>query len=158
MCVSQGQAQADLVAFFQARGIAQDRILTQPFTTLAQYFAAYSLVDVALDTLPYSGGTTTCDGFWMGVPVVTLPGATSASRSSASLLTNVGLGQFVAADADDYIAIAVEAGRNLQELALLRQHLRDQMAASPLMDGKRMAHDLEAGFRTMWRDYVLRQP
>ena len=158
MCVSQGKTQAELAAFFQARGIAQDRILTKPFTTLDQYFAAYNLVDMALDTLPYSGGTTTCDGFWMGVPVVTLPGATSASRSSASLLTNVGLGRFVAFDADDYIAIAVAAGRHLPELSLLRQNLRVQMAASPLMDGKRLAQDLEAGFRTMWRDYLLKQP
>lgn len=154
MGVAPGQTQAQLAAFFAALGIGPERVSTRPFTVLEDYFAAYNQVDIALDTFPYSGGTTTCDGFWMGVPVITMPGRTSASRSSTSLLANLGFSQFIARDAEHYAAIAAAAARDIAGLAVLRENLRQQMQNSPLMDGPRMAQDLQDGYRSMWRDYL----
>jgi protein O-GlcNAc transferase len=87
----------------------------------------------------------------MGVPAVTLVGNTPASRVGLSQLSSVGLPEFVATSEDDYVRIAVEAARDLERLARLRAGLRPQLEASPLMDGRRFAANMEAAYRTMWR-------
>jgi predicted O-linked N-acetylglucosamine transferase (SPINDLY family) len=98
----------------------------------------------------YSGGTTTCDTLWMGTPVITLTGPRSPSRSAASILSVLGLRDWIATSPEDYVARAVDlAGK----AALARQGLRERMRASPLMDEARFARDMEALYRQMWRTW-----
>jgi predicted O-linked N-acetylglucosamine transferase (SPINDLY family) len=107
-----------------------------------ELLAEYNRIDLALDPFPYSGGLTTCEALWMGVPVVTCPGETFASRHSLSHLSNVGLTETIAHDLDEYVEVAVSLANDLPRLALLRAGLRQRMAASPLCDGKRFATNL----------------
>ncbi len=127
---------------FAAHGVEPERLELLPWTSYAEYLATYQQVDVALDTFPFSGSTTTCEALWMGVPVITCPGETFASRHSLSHLSNVGLGETIARDLDDYVALAVAMAGDLPRLAALRASLRNRMAASPLCDGQRFAANL----------------
>jgi len=127
---------------FVRRGIDGSRILVEGSTPHREFLASYGRVDLALDTLPYSGGLTTCESLWMGVPVVTCPGATFASRHATSHLTNAGLGQFVAADLPGYIDLAAAWANRLPELAALRAAMRERVRGSPLCDAPRFAADL----------------
>jgi predicted O-linked N-acetylglucosamine transferase (SPINDLY family) len=113
----------------------------------------YNASDIGLDTFPYSGGLTTCEALWMGVPVVTYPGTRFESRHSFSHLSNAGLTETTARDLDDYVRIAVELAHDLPRLADIRLNLRPRMAASPLCDAGQFVRDLEAGFRFMWRSW-----
>jgi predicted O-linked N-acetylglucosamine transferase (SPINDLY family) len=117
--------------------------------------AAYNEIDVALDPFPYSGGVTTCEALWMGVPVVTCPGETFASRHSLSHLSNVGLTETVAGDPREYVERAVRLAENLPNLAALRAGLRDRMARSPLCDGARFTGHLSTLLRDVWRQRCL---
>ena len=119
----------------------------------ADLLAAYNTIDLALDPFPYSGGLTTCEALWMGVPVVTCPGETFASRHSLSHLSNVGLTETVAADAREYVELAVRLAGDLPHLAALRAGLRDRMARSPLCDGERFAGHLSRQLRDVWRQW-----
>jgi predicted O-linked N-acetylglucosamine transferase (SPINDLY family) len=95
-----------------------------------------------LDPFPFSGCTTTCEALWMGVPVITVPLETFASRHSLSHLYNVGCTETVARGANDYVELAASLADNLPRLATLREGLRPQMALSPLCDGPRFARNL----------------
>ena len=105
----------------------------------------YNDVDVGLDTYPYSGGLTTCEALWMGVPVVTVPGETFASRHSLSHLSTVGLPELVACDQDDYVRLVSELALNADRLEELRSGLRKKMANSPICDSKKFGK----GFSTI---------
>jgi len=117
---------------------------------LADYFRWYDAVDIALDTTPYSGGTTTCDTLWMGVPVIALAGSRSMSRSAASILSTVGLAQWIASTPEGYVSLAIEMSRDRETIASLRRTLRSRMRESPMMDEVRFARDIEAAYRRMW--------
>lgn len=109
---------------------------------LADYLAAFARVDIALDPSPYSGGMTTLDGLWMGVPVLTQPGAAPISRQGLSFLQTLGLADgWVASDADDFVRLAALRLQDRAALARLRAGLRERMAASPLCDAGRFAAD-----------------
>jgi predicted O-linked N-acetylglucosamine transferase (SPINDLY family) len=121
----------------------------------ADYLAAYRDLDIALDTFPFGGGVTTCDALWMGVPVITLPGETFASRHGLSHLTSVGLADELAArNADDYAVRATELAQDLSRLTRLRAELRERVARSPLCDGDRLADELLVALRSAWRDWA----
>ena len=141
-----------------AVGIATERFeMAGHVADLADHLSSYGRVDIALDTFPYHGTTTTCEALWMGVPVVTLAGKTHASRVGVSLLTNVGLPELIASDAAEYVAIAAAFAGDPSRLAALRTSLRARMAASPLMDGPRFARNVESAFRTIWGDWCAKQ-
>ncbi len=136
---------------FARHGIAGDRLeIRGTIKEPRQHLEAYSQVDVALDTYPYHGTTTTCEALWMSVPVVSLAGSAHVSRVGVSLLTNVGMAELIAGDPEAYVGIAAELAGNPARLNHLRSTLRQQMEASPLMDAPRFAHDIESAYRRMW--------
>ncbi len=146
--------QARMRSLFERRGVANDRIeLLGKLASTADHLAAYGGVDIALDTFPYNGATTTCESLWMGVPVVTLIGDRHAARVGASMLTHVGLNDLVAQSPQAYVETAVRLAADRPALAKLRAGLRSRVAASPLCDGARFTRQLEAAYRTMWREW-----
>ena len=149
--VPQGPVRDGLIRDFERAGIDAGRIVTFPRVGVAEYLRSFNDVDVALDTTPYSGGTTTCDALWMGVPVITVPGIRSVSRSAASILATVGLSDWIAASPGDYVRLAVEHAGDQAGLVELRRTLRERMRRSPLMDELQFARDLEDAYRRMWR-------
>jgi predicted O-linked N-acetylglucosamine transferase (SPINDLY family) len=140
-------------ALFTERGVDSRRLDLRAATAYADYLAGYREVDIALDPFPFAGSTITCEALWMGVPVVTCPGETFASRHTLSHLSNIGITEIIASDLDEYVGIAAALARDLPRLATLRAGLRPRMAASPLCDGKQFAMDLAALLRVAWRKY-----
>jgi len=141
-----------------ALGVATERVALRPLVTEGHPLAAYNSIDIALDSFPYTGTTTTCDALWMGVPVVTLAGDRHVARVSASLLTMIGRPDLVAGDADEYIRIAVALGRDPARLGRDRQVLRAQMRRSILCDEAAFARRFEAGLRDIWSRHVASLP
>jgi protein O-GlcNAc transferase len=139
-----------LAGQFASYGIDPARIEFHDWSPHAELLAEYNRIDLALDTIPYNGGLTTCEALWMGVPVITCPGETFASRHSLSHSTNAGLTETIARNLDEYVEIAVSLASDLPRLAALRASLRSQMAASPLCDGNRFAHNLTRILRDIW--------
>ena len=147
-------AQARIRALLEKAGIAAARVaLLGRAPSVAEHLATYARVDLALDTFPYHGTTTTCEALWMGVPVITLAGQTHASRVGVSLLTNVGLPELIANDLDDHLHRATQLASDVTRLADLRSTLRGRMAASPLMDAPRFARNIETAYRDMWQQW-----
>lgn len=151
--VPSGRAHDDLLSDMQKTGVDTARIDVVPYVSLQDYFAWYNQVDIALDTTPYSGGTTTCDALWMGVPLLTAPGERPSSRSAASILTTAGMTDWIASSPEEYASRAVDAAKDVQLLANLRVTLRARLQASPLMDEAGFARDLDNLYRQMWRQY-----
>src|SRR5665647_3703640 len=121
---------------FAACGIAPDRlILGSILASRDDHLAAYNKVDIALDTFPYPGVTTSAEALWMGVPVLSMKGDRFMSCTAGSIAHNAGLPDWIAADKDDYVAKAVTFASDLERLAALRAVLRQQVLASPLFDG-----------------------
>ena len=98
---------------------------------------------MALDTYPYSGGLTTCEALWMGVPVLTIPGETFASRHSLSHLTNAGCSEFIFQSEADLIQNTLDFIGHPEKLAQIRQSLREKMWRSPLCDVQQFCRDFE---------------
>ncbi len=157
--LSEAPARARVIAAFAAHGIEERRILMSgAVESLEGHLNSYAQVDVALDSYPYHGTTTTCEALWMGVPVVTLTGKTHVSRVGASLLGRVGLGDCAAESEEQYIARAVSWASRESELAALRQQLRARLRASSLMDEPGFARRMEAAYRAMWRRHCEAAP
>jgi predicted O-linked N-acetylglucosamine transferase (SPINDLY family) len=137
---------------FSALGVEDGRLeLLGPEESHARHLARYGEVDVALDTYPYHGTTTTCEALWMGVPVVTLAGRNHVSRVGLSILKRVGLPELVAGTPEEYVHKALELAGDAARLRELRAGLRARMRASPLLDAPGFTRELEAAYRDMWR-------
>jgi predicted O-linked N-acetylglucosamine transferase (SPINDLY family) len=140
-----------LLQRFAAHGLPspETRIEIHSFMPgLAEHLALYNRLDIALDSFPYNGTTTTCEALWMGTPVVTLAGDRHAARVGASLLTTVGLAELVAEDIDAYVETAVGLADNRERLKLLATDLRKRMEQSPLMDSTAFCLELEKIYRS----------
>jgi len=133
-----------ILGLFLMNGIASDRIDFLGHTSHADHLACYCKIDVALDPLTYSSGLTTCESLWMGVPVVTLPGETFASRHSMSHLKNAGIKWSIADDENSYMQIVDLLVSDPAGLDDFRQTLRQQLASSPLCDLDAYARDFVA--------------
>jgi len=151
--VPDGRTHAEVVRQFEASGVSADRVTIRPRVSLGEFLQRLDDVDIALDSLPYGGGTTTFDALWMGVPVVTLAGARSAGRSAASILGALGLDDWVAGSEPAYVRLAVDRATDAVRLAEMRQTLRARLRASPLMDEAGFARDMEALLRSMWGEW-----
>lgn len=125
-----------------------------PTATRRAHLELYGRVDLALDTFPYAGATTTCEALYMGVPVVTLAGDRHAGRLGVSLLSAAGLSEFIASTRDDYLEIATRwSTRGIDTLAALRLGMRARVRASPLSSGERVARAIEH-----WAEELARPP
>ena len=143
-------------ATFVAAGIEAERVLIGGPKPHREFLAEYNKIDIALDPFPYSGGLTTCEALWMGVPTIALPGEIFAARHSLSHLSNVGLADWVADDVDSYHAMALRRAGDLPALAALRQGLRARTRASPLCDSARFGRGLARALRHGWAEACRR--
>jgi predicted O-linked N-acetylglucosamine transferase (SPINDLY family) len=136
---------------FAANGVSSDRLSLQGFLpSFADHFALYNRIDIALDTFPYNGTTTTCEALWMGVPVIALAGRTHAARVGVSILSGLGLSELVVQSLEDYVQKAVALAQDWRRLDALRKGIRLHMQAAPLMDGPGLVRRLESAYRIMW--------
>ena len=142
---------------FGALGIAAERLVLEGKLDYEAHLASYGRLDIALDPFPYTGGTTTVEALWMGTPVLTLKGDRFVAHMGESILHNAGLPEWIATDADDYVARAAAFAADLPGLAALRAGLRARIEASPLMDAPRFARHLETAFRKMWQLWCTQQ-
>ena len=131
-----------------------DRVDLRPFSE--RYLEEYQDIDIALDPTPYTGGLTTCEALYMGVPVVTLRGRTHGARFGASLLTAAGLPELIAENEMEYVKIALGLARHPEHLALNRQRLRTHLESSALMDAKAYMRGVEGVYRELWRAFCKR--
>jgi predicted O-linked N-acetylglucosamine transferase (SPINDLY family) len=138
-----------ITAVFAAHGIAAERLDFVPAVDFQQLPGFYHSVDLCLDTFPFSGGLTTFEALWMGVPVVALAGDTLTGRQSESILRTLGRAEWVASDRAAFVDLATRLAGDLDGLDAARGALRAQMLASPLCDGPQFARDLEARFAEM---------
>lgn len=143
--------QARIMTLFAAEDISPDRIVLEGASPHLGLLQRYNDIDIALDPFPYSGGLTTMEALWMGVPVVTMPGERFASRHSFSHLSNAGLDELVADGPETYLRIARELAHDLPRLAALRAGMRERLNASPLRRSKDYTRGYEAALRKMWK-------
>jgi predicted O-linked N-acetylglucosamine transferase (SPINDLY family) len=138
-----------VLGLFQANGVMPERLdLRTRVRDAAEHLALYGEVDVALDTFPYNGTTTTCEALWMGVPVIALAGSLHAGRVGVSLLNQIGQPGWVMDTPDAYVAKALAIAADRPRRAVLR----DQVAGSTLVDAKGFTQAFEAALTTVWSD------
>lgn len=137
-----------------AIGFDLARVTLLPSVAREAYLSGHAEVDVILDTFTFTGGTTTCEALWMGVPTLTMQGNTLVSRQGASLLTAAGLADWVVDNETDYLNKALAISQNTKQLAKLRSTLREQVQASPLLDGASFAQSMESLLWEMWREHL----
>ncbi len=154
-----GEPREWVLAQLGRAGIAASRVEFADRLSRREYFEQFHRIDLALDPFPCNGGTTSLDGLWMGVPLVTLVGRTVVGRAGWSLLSNLGLQELAALTPEQYVRLAVELAGDLPRLRELRGTLRQRMERSPLMDAPRFARQVEQAYRQMWRRWCrIRAP
>jgi predicted O-linked N-acetylglucosamine transferase (SPINDLY family) len=136
---------------FAAHGIEAARVNLKGWSRQADHLSYYGEVDLALDTYPYTGGITTCEALWMGVPVVTRVGTTFAARQSYSHLMNAGLDDLATWSAAEFVERAVSWATDPKRLVLCRLGLRSRVKQSPLCDGPLFARHLQDLIANTWR-------
>ncbi len=144
-----GRKRAAILRELEAGGVETDRVEFTRRLHLGGYLSLYNKVDIALDSYPYGGGTTTLDALWMGVPVAAALGPASVSRSAASMLAALGLDDWIAPSIDDLVDMVVARAVDREALRALHRDLRPRLQASPLMDVSRFTRDLEASYDAM---------
>ena len=136
---------------FEEMGLATNRLeLRGHSPSLEEHLAAYNDVDIALDTFPYTGCTTTADALWMGVPVLTVAGNSMVSRQAAAVLRGAGLERWICSDGTQMVEQALKLANNRTALEQQRLQQRQQVAASDLLDHAGLAASLESTFRSWW--------
>lgn len=130
-------------AKFSSRGVDPSNIHLECASFHADLFKEYAKVDIALDPFPFTGGLTSCEALWMGLPIVTLPQSRVVSRQTSTVMNTIGYREAIAENEADYIDKAVNLAANLDELSLTRVSMRSKMQASSLMDLKGFTQNLE---------------
>lgn len=156
MALPDDEAAARFRAAMEKQGVDAARIRTLPRLARGQYWQMFGEVDIALDPFPYTGGATTCDSLWMGLPVVTLAGSFGFGRSGTTVLVNAGLAELVAADERQYLDVAVRLASAVPALVELRRGMRERLGRSPLLDAEGFTRDLETLYCDAWRNWCAR--
>ncbi|MBV8781622.1 MAG: hypothetical protein JO353_09510, partial [Phycisphaerae bacterium] len=143
----------EVLVRLQQAGINADRVRFAARRHRTTYLRQYHQIDIALDSFPYNGHTTSLDSIWMGVPVVSIAGGIPVSRGGLSILSNVGLGELAAATPEEFVRVGEELANDVPRLRKLRETLRERMRQTPLMDARLFARNLEEKYREMWRDW-----
>ena len=146
-------ARESLLERFTACGVEAEQVVLEGASPREAFLADYNRIDIALDPFPFSGGATTAEALWMGVPVVTMKNDRWAGRVSETLLGAAGLDQWVADDAGAYCQRALELAAKGPRSVEKRIQLRQQIEASPLCDGPGFTRLLETAYRDMWRTW-----
>ena len=146
-------AREQIAGHFIKAGVAADRIIMQGRTSWYEHMQAYNQIDIALDPFPHGGGVTALEGLMMGVPVITLRWPTVVGRLSASIMTTLGLSDWIAETQEEYIALAVQKASDLQSLAELRQQLRGIFTSSIIGDQAAYVRAVEQEYRQLWREW-----
>jgi predicted O-linked N-acetylglucosamine transferase (SPINDLY family) len=139
-------------------GVDSARLIGLPRESRLEYYKNYHYIDLALDPFPCTGGVTTLDCLWMGVPMITLAGRTAVSRGSLTILSNVGLADLAVKTKADYVALAVALARDKARLRELRAGLRERLERSVLMDTTRFARQIESAYRAIWKKWCDTAP
>ncbi len=150
-------AQDHLRGQFRQRGIDHNQLDLRRGSKSTGYLDVYHEIDVILDTFPCTGGVTTCEALWMGVPVLSLRGVRPAGRNSAALLARVGLADLAVPTPADFVARAVLLNTQFGQLAHLRGELRERMKGT-ICDGGRFTRQLEEAYRALWRRWCANSP
>jgi len=145
-----GSPRERVLGVFGEEGIERGRIEFVDRQSREGYLRMYEHVDVALDTFPYNGHTTTLEGMWMGVPVVSRVGRLAVSRAGGSQLNHVGLGELAGESDEEFVRIAREVAGDVGRLAEIRGELRERMRGSVLMDGEGFVGGIEGAYREVW--------
>jgi predicted O-linked N-acetylglucosamine transferase (SPINDLY family) len=157
--LSSERAQAHIRSLTSGAGIDDRRVeLLDKIESKSEHLAAYDRLDVALDTFPYNGTTTTCEALWQGVPVVSLVGNVHAARVGLSLLSAVGHPEWAVSTPEEFIRTAAALAADAPQLKRLRGELRTQMATSPLGDAPAMGRRISDALRSAWRDWCRQTP
>ena len=143
---------------FASHGIDHDRLeFLPPIYANQEHLNLYSEIDIGLDTFPYNGTTTNCEAFWMGVPVITLAGKMHVARVGVSLLSQIGLTEFIAESTQDYVRIATEIAHDLPLLVGIRNTIRERMANSALCNARQFSNNIEDIYREIWSDWCKKK-
>jgi protein O-GlcNAc transferase len=149
-----GAAREHLLSRFAERKIPPEQLdIRNALVTGRDHRAVYGEIDISLDSIPWCGHTTACESLWMGVPMITLRGDRHAGRMGASVLTCVGVPQWIVSSDEEYLSLAVELANDRGQLSHWRHRLRPQMIESPLCDGKGFTRRLEEAYRKMWQTW-----
>jgi protein O-GlcNAc transferase len=151
------QIQDKLLQDFQTLGIESHRIKLFGFAiNMTSHIVEYNHIDIALDSIPYNGTTTTLEALWMGVPVVGLAGDRHASRVGSSIMNYIGLPELIGQNEKDYVRIAVELATNMTKLKSLRSGMRRRLQNSCLTSARRISSEIEMQYRQIWEKYCSR--
>jgi protein O-GlcNAc transferase len=140
-------------ALFKKHGVAAKRVEFYGKMSSADHMNFYANIDICLDPFPYNGTTTSCESLWMNVPIIALLGDRHSARVTASLLTQVGLGDLAAKTTDDYVDVAVKLAKDTDRLEKIHQTLREDMANSSLCDHEGHTRGVEDAYRGMWHKW-----
>ncbi len=147
-----------VASLFQELGLAAERLeLRGHSPSVEKHLAAYNEVDIALDTFPYTGCTTTADALWMGVPVLTISGESMVSRQAAAVLRGAGCEQWICSDQREMVEQARTLANDHDRLKKQRLRQRKQIAKSELLDHAGLARSLETAFRKWWLRWLQQQ-
>lgn len=150
--LSDHEVRERLLGDFVERGVAPERLSMLGWVSRHDYLCGYRDVDIALDTFPFTGGTTSFDSLWMGVPVVTLAGGSLVGRQSVSILMNLAMEEWIAESNEEFVNLAARHGANWQQLVTIRASLRRRMKESPLCDAKEFVKSLTAALVAMCQE------
>ena len=143
---------------FKESGVEENKvIILDKNLTREEHLSQYNKIDVALDTFPYPGVTTSFESILMGVPVLTMSGFNFNSRCGESINLNLGMDDFIAAGDEDYFDKAIQLQKNVKKLELLRSSLREKALASPLFDVDNFTNEFSSILKMVWNNHVTSQ-